>query len=1766
MRFIDPTLPSNPNSKLNVMIDGIIDAWQKHKETKFNNPDGTASPINGAAHIVFSFGGFGQQVATNRGFSAKSWMRTRLKEAGIPPREVAFIEDYKTGSSKNALFKRVREGDVTILVGSPKNMGTGVNAQTRLKTLHYGMAPWYPADVEQPHGRILRHGNQNEEVELNWYAAKGTYDETQWQMISRKAKAIEDAMTGQYEGDIEDVSEASQYAMASALASGDPRALRLAELRGMVEKYTRLEQSYQQGAQQLATERKRLGGSSVFSTGVTQLEKAAEAAMAALASNPKGKVTADNLELVVGSKKFDANKDKISEMGLILREAWKKQAAKIKGDVLRTDKPATAEIGKVFGYPLEVSVRIPRLTGGELQTSVSVKLPQKTLSVSAEVGLTQISEQSESGLITRIYSAFNERSNVVKAAETRLKEAKERLSEIDKALAKPFEHKEELGAARAELNQLTLDMLGEALPAEDVSEEDGGILKSVASRNASANKGVGIDLIDGIIDKEGNINYEQVRQLSSRAISGSVQIIRLNEREEQGRIRGGRRNVEASILLGAEESPSRGIEARSGSEQAGKRESRTQIRQRQEKLLEDYAKESGIWYDHDKLKASYKYFASGEEADVYEHDDPAYVIKTAKYDITPSEFLDNRISLFNHLFPETAYELLGFTRDGAGKFRFVLKQPFVQKSGRLTKAAIDKHLMDVSGLEDAGDEITYFSDDYRVNDLHDENILKTPKGNVRVIDAIPMLNTANSGMGGNREYDDFNIRAIPTEGQPLFKKADDRFSESDKLTFQQMQDLQYVAFDDLLEGADLTQMGDRIQANAKSHEIFRRAFEEGRIKKGQTKIGSKGAEDLFAGVFLAPEALKNTSEILREKAQEAKRLGYSADEVAVLANHAETLEQAGRANGTATVYVFEHALPEELFHQADYLGAADKTILNRHSEESKKSIDSHPVRDILWKSHFSGFNEYRRLRNRSTLNAVLRAEIPPYLLDLSEQELADLGITEDQRADYLLTWFEGYAEKNGIDALDYFEQDEINVKEYTTRIRQANAASNTNERRHVEDGGNGQADEADTGKTAEPVGKDRGGKGRDQAEPITEVDSILEPGQRFASLPATLRRAGIEVADLVYDVFGDAAAHAEAVKLIEENGIEGAVRIIDAAQDLDVHHAFASFMIQRLMHEQADIIEETNTEEAAKLREQANAIGTRHAELAIKAGRFIRAASVIPQTAEGIRHAFQGIINRRIGGDVTISPEAWQRLETALEQLEEARTKIEELRKKRNLLQRQVNHLKDGRTQKTQTNRSQLVKQVRAKKASAVKDAMHRLKAMQGTPETLKAVIPMGFGDGFDAGTIDDLSQVAAMMLTEGLAGEVEYLPESLQAEMTAEFGDNIYSVFPQVYQNAWKLRNEWLQEIRDENNKERIEAAYGEELDDVDIAEILGQERSTAARRRNIETLHQAAAGGRRLDPKVRQYQMIIGGLTENNDLAVVASQMASKAPVAEMYAFLASQGLKGSKARQAFRQAEKIYVEARQKYKAMSDEATNKLLSTDETFSNIDDLKFKAREEYRRAQRQLANELNRVAKGEGAYYFGQLMDISNVFRTLMASADMSGFLRQGGFLVIADPEHQAQAFKNMLKSISEKGYGRAIMEIENNPLFVLAQRSGMSFARAGSLDENSITGKGEEVFRGDEMIRRIPLLGAVVEKGLTGWSERTYTAMLDTQSMVTFSLLAQELMAAGYSPEADMAQFRQIAKFINVATGRGNVPSNVFGRILMELPFFALSVCCSV
>lgn len=114
-------------------------------------------------------------------------------------------------------------------------MGTGVNVQTRLTHLHYLDPPWFPADVEQPDGRILRQGNQNKNVFIKRYATEGSYDATMWQMVARKARFIEQAWTGKrMSAALKMFQRFQQYAMASALASGDQRVVQLVGLQADV--------------------------------------------------------------------------------------------------------------------------------------------------------------------------------------------------------------------------------------------------------------------------------------------------------------------------------------------------------------------------------------------------------------------------------------------------------------------------------------------------------------------------------------------------------------------------------------------------------------------------------------------------------------------------------------------------------------------------------------------------------------------------------------------------------------------------------------------------------------------------------------------------------------------------------------------------------------------------------------------------------------------------------------------------------------------------------------------------------------------------------------------------------------------------------------------------------------------------------------------------------------------------------------------------------------------------------------------------------------------------------------------------------------------------------------------------------------------------------------------------------------------------------------------------------------------------------------------
>jgi hypothetical protein len=165
---------------------------------------------------------------------------------GIPAEQIAFMQHYKKNSAKQRLFNDLNQGRKRILIGSTPTMGTGVNAQQRLKALHHLDVPWIPSDIEQREGRIERQGNQNDEIELYGYATSGSMDATNWQMLERKARFINMAMSGDRSiRRIEDVgSNVNQFALAKALASGDDRLMRKAGLDAEVARLERLRDAH----------------------------------------------------------------------------------------------------------------------------------------------------------------------------------------------------------------------------------------------------------------------------------------------------------------------------------------------------------------------------------------------------------------------------------------------------------------------------------------------------------------------------------------------------------------------------------------------------------------------------------------------------------------------------------------------------------------------------------------------------------------------------------------------------------------------------------------------------------------------------------------------------------------------------------------------------------------------------------------------------------------------------------------------------------------------------------------------------------------------------------------------------------------------------------------------------------------------------------------------------------------------------------------------------------------------------------------------------------------------------------------------------------------------------------------------------------------------------------------------------------------------------------------------------------------------------------
>ncbi|TCA42236.1 lactate dehydrogenase, partial [Rhizobium pisi] len=242
LRLVDQAMENEAANKLNALVANAYRIWQETGETEYRRKDGKPFDRPGAGQLIFSDLGTISVEAT-RGFSAYRWIRDELVRLGVPASEIAFMQDYKKSDTKQRLFNDFNAGKVRVLIGSSETMGTGVNVQARLKALHHLDVPWLPSQIEQREGRIIRQGNQHDEVDVYAYATLGSLDATMWQNNERKARFIAAALSGDTSvRRLEDMGEgqANQFAMAKAIASGDERLMQKAGLEAEIARLDRL--------------------------------------------------------------------------------------------------------------------------------------------------------------------------------------------------------------------------------------------------------------------------------------------------------------------------------------------------------------------------------------------------------------------------------------------------------------------------------------------------------------------------------------------------------------------------------------------------------------------------------------------------------------------------------------------------------------------------------------------------------------------------------------------------------------------------------------------------------------------------------------------------------------------------------------------------------------------------------------------------------------------------------------------------------------------------------------------------------------------------------------------------------------------------------------------------------------------------------------------------------------------------------------------------------------------------------------------------------------------------------------------------------------------------------------------------------------------------------------------------------------------------------------------------------------------------------------
>ena len=228
-RLINPLLPDDENSKVNACVSNVFSIWDKYRDKK-------------STQLVFC----DMSIPNKDGFNVYDDIKEKLIKMGVPENEVEFIHSAKNNKEKDAIFDKVRKGEVRVLLGSTSKCGAGTNCQDKLIAIHDLDIPWRPADLSQRAGRIVRQGNENSDVRIFRYITENTFDAYLFQTLENKQKYISQIMTSKTPVRVaEDVDEATlNYAEIKALATGNPLIREKMDLDVEVSKLKMLESNF----------------------------------------------------------------------------------------------------------------------------------------------------------------------------------------------------------------------------------------------------------------------------------------------------------------------------------------------------------------------------------------------------------------------------------------------------------------------------------------------------------------------------------------------------------------------------------------------------------------------------------------------------------------------------------------------------------------------------------------------------------------------------------------------------------------------------------------------------------------------------------------------------------------------------------------------------------------------------------------------------------------------------------------------------------------------------------------------------------------------------------------------------------------------------------------------------------------------------------------------------------------------------------------------------------------------------------------------------------------------------------------------------------------------------------------------------------------------------------------------------------------------------------------------------------------------------------